>query len=195
MLHRIIMRVRAWVNGENVVIKLSKISWKAISLQGAPCHVYTFVIINLSVQYQTTMIYIMILNAPCAVTKYTFSGSKAICRYNVHLHNIHIYIYISYIYRWVIQKKLCLSHPLKLYTFGDLPGRVVRRPCGGPPRHRQRVHGHRQRVRQQRRGRGGDAGAGSGRGAAAAAVGPEAALKVTAPWTLPLYAIVGYNVI
>ena len=68
------------------------------------------------------------------------------------------------------------------------PGRVVRRPCGGPPRHRQRVHGHRQRVRQQRRGRGGgDASAGSGRGAAAAAVGPEAALKVTAPWTLPLY--------
>ena len=29
-------------------------------------------------------------------------------------------IYIHILYRWVIQKKLCLSHPLKLYNFGDL---------------------------------------------------------------------------
>ena len=126
MLHRIIMRVRAWVNGENVVIKLSKISWKAISLQGAPCHVYTFVIINLSVQYQTTMIYIMILNAPCAVTKYTFSGSKAICRYKVHLHNIYIYIYTYHTYIDGSFKRNRVSHipwnSTPLETFSPRPG-------------------------------------------------------------------------
>ena len=158
MLHRIIMRVRAWVNGENVVIKLSKISWKAISLQGAPCHVYTFVIINLSVQYQTTMIYIMILNAPCAVTKYTFSGSKAICRYNVHLHNIHIYIYTYHTYIDGSFKRNCVSHipwnstPLETFQAGLSAARVAappppsagpRSPSAGPaaatrPRRRRR---------------------------------------------------------